>query len=193
VSFVTAGEIRDLSGNITVPQYGSVVNVSTLRYDGRPGYYQQSWLSYNNTSDLGALSITHNCQHPSNILVAQWQMQIETDNNVVFKVLKDGSWIDNSFGDSTNASAASDEWYWKGLLCAYHDADNSSTPSNYLLQYVGYAGKIGDIVLTPTWQFTSGSGNLYINRTFGSAGQDGHEICVSTGVCWEITNQGGIS
>ena len=190
MSFVTAGEIRDLSGNITVPQYGSVVNVTTVRYDGRPGYYAQSWLSYDNGSNLGALSITHNCQNSNNILVAQWQMQIETDNNVVFKVLKDGSWIDNSFGDSTNSSAGSDEWYWKGLLCAYYDNNNSSTPSNYLLQYVGYAGKTGDIVLTPTFQYASGSGNLYINRTYSSTGQDSHEICVSTGVCWEITSAG---
>jgi hypothetical protein len=193
MSFVTAGEIRDLSGNITVPQYGSVVNVSTVRYDGRPGYFAQSWLSYGNSSDITGLSITHNCQHPSNILVAQWQIQCEVQNDSTFKVLKDGSWIDNSFGDSTNASAASDEWYWKGLLCAYHDGDNSTTPSNYLLQYVGYAGKTGDIVLTPSFQFASGSGTLFLNRTISSAGGDSNEICVSTGVCWEITNQGGIS
>jgi len=193
MSFVTAGEIRDLSGNITVPQYGSVVNVSTVRYDGRPGYYAQSWLSYGNSSDITGLSITHNCQHPSNILVAQWQIQCEVQNDSTFKVLKDGSWIDNSFGDSTNASAASDEWYWKGLLCAYHDGDNSTTPSNYLLQYVGYAGKTGNIVLTPSFQFASGSGTLFLNRTISSAGGDANEIGVSTGVCWEITNQGGIS
>jgi hypothetical protein len=191
MSFVSAAEIRDISGNITVPTIGSVVNVSTMRYDGRPGYYAQSWLSYNNTGNLDVLSITHNCQHPSNILVVQWQLHLESNNDVVFKVLKDGTWNDNSFGDSTNASAPSDEWYWKGLLSAYYDGDDSTTPSNYLLQYVGYAGKTGNIVLTPSFQFTSGSGNLYINRTVSSSGTDGQENGVCTGVCWEITNGGG--
>ena len=147
MSFVYADRITDTSGNITVPPFGSVINTSTMRYDGRPGYYTRGWIPPNNQGTLFALRLTaSNVQHPNNILVASWQLQIETNNDVMFKVLKDGAWQDNSFGAS-NALTPSDEWYWKGLVCAYYDGDDSSTPSNYQLLYMGRAGTTGNVVL----------------------------------------------
>jgi hypothetical protein len=194
MSFVYADRITDTSGNITVPPYGGVINTSTMRYDGRPGYWTRGWIQYDNNGTLFALRLTaSNVQHPNNILVASWQLTMETDNNTVFRILKNGSWEDNSFGTSSSM-APSDEWYWKGLLCAYHDGDNASTPSNYQLLYMGRAGTTGNINLDIVAMNSADSNyNLYINRTWNSGGQDSYEVGVCTGVVFEISHeQGGI-
>lgn len=192
MSFLYADSIRDTSGNIIIPPYGSVINTSTMRYDGRPGYYARGWIAGDNASTLFALRLTaSNVQHPNNILIASWQLSIETDNNTTFKVLKNGDWQDNSFGTS-NASAPSDEWYWKGLVCAYHDGDNSSTPSNYQLMFMCRAGSTGDINLDPVAQAADDGGRtVWINRTYSSGGQDAYEVGVCTGVVFEIAHEGG--
>lgn len=194
MSFVYADRITDRSGNITVPQYGSVINTSTMRYDGRPGYWSRGWIQYDNNGTIFALRLTaQNVKHPNNILVASWQITAETDNNVMFRVLKNGSWEDNTLGTSASM-APSDEWYWKGLLCAYHDGDNDSTPANYRLLYLGRAGTTGNINLDIVMMSSSESNiNLYINRPWNSGGQNDREIGVSTGVVFEISHeQGGI-
>jgi hypothetical protein len=193
MSFLYADNIRDTSGNITIPAYGSVINTSTMRYDGRPGYYARGWVAGDNASTLFALRLTaSNVRHPNNILVASWQLSIETDNNTTFKVLKNGSWQDNRLGTS-NSAAPSDEWYWKGLVCAYHDGDNSSTPSNYQLLYICRAGSTGDVNLDIVAQAADDGGRtVWINRTYGSAGQDAYEIGVCTGVVFEIAHESGL-
>jgi len=56
MSFLYADNIRDTSGNITIPPYGSVINTSTMRYDGRPGYYARGWIAPSNQNTLFALS-----------------------------------------------------------------------------------------------------------------------------------------
>lgn len=193
MSFLYADNIRDTSGNITIPSYGSVINTSTMRYDGRPGYYARGWIAPSNQSTLFALRLTaNNVQHPNNILVASWQLSIETDNNTTFKVLKNGSWQDNRLGTS-NASAPSDEWYWKGLVCAYHDGDNSSTPANYRLLYICRAGSIGSVNLDIVAQAADDGGRtVWINRTYSSGGQDAYEVGVCTGVVFEIAHENGV-
>lgn len=194
MSFVYADRITDTSGNITVPEYGSVINTSTMRYDGRPGYWTRGWIQYDNNGTLFALRLTaQNVRHPNNILVASWQLTMETDNNVVFRILKNGSWEDNSFGTSSSM-APSDEWYWKGLLCAYHDGDNASTPANYQLLYLGRAGTTGNINLDICAMHSGDSNtNIYINRPWNSGGQNDYEVGVCTGVVFEISHeQGGL-
>lgn len=193
MSFLYADNIRDTSGNITIPSYGSVINTSTMRYDGRPGYYARGWVAGDNASTLFALRLTaNNVQHPNNILVASWQLSIETDNNTTFKVLKNGSWQDNRLGTS-NSAAPSDEWYWKGLVCAYHDGDNSTTPSNYQLLYICRAGSVGSVNLDIVAQAADDGGRtVWINRTYASAGGDNNEICVCTGVVFEIAHESGV-
>lgn len=192
MSFVYADRITDTSGNITVPSWGTIINTSTMRYDGRPGYYARGWIGPSNSNTLFALRLTaSNVRHPNNILLASWQLSIESNNDVLFKVLKDGSFNDNSFGVS-NPFSPSDEWYWKGLLCSYHDGNDSSTPSNYQLLWMGRAGATGNINLDIAAQSSSEGGTtVYINRTFGSSGQDDHEICVCTGVVFEISHEQG--
>jgi hypothetical protein len=164
-----------------------------MRYDGRPGYYARGWIAPSNQNTLFALRLTaNNVQHPNNILVASWQLSIETDNNTTFKVLKNGSWQDNRLGTS-NASAPSDEWYWKGLVCAYHDGDNSTTPSNYRLLYICRAGSTGSVNLDIVAQAADDGGRtVWINRTYSSAGGDNNEICVCTGVVFEIAHESGM-
>lgn len=191
MSFVYADRVYNRSGVETVPFTGSVINTSYMRYDGRPGYWSRGWIQYDNNGTIFALRLTaSNVQHPNNILVASWQICCECSNDIVFKVMKNGSWQDNTFG--TNSSyAPSDEWYWKGLLCAYHD-DNGSTLNNYRLMYVGRAGTIGDVRLDIVFQHASDSNQtIYINRCWNSAGQNGYETGVSTGVVFEIAQAGG--
>ena len=58
--------------------------------------------------------------------------------------------------------------------------------------YVGRAGAIGDIRLDIVFQHASDSNQtIYINRCWNSAGQNGYETGVSTGVVFEIAQSGG--
>lgn len=192
MSFVYADRVFNRSNIETVPLTGSVINTSYMRYDGRPGYWTRGWVQRDNASTIFALRLTaSNVQNANNILVASWQLSCETDNNTVFKVLKNGSWQDNTFGTSS-AYDSQNEWYWKGLISAYHDADNSSTMANYRLLYVGRAGTVGDVRLDIVMQDAGDSNrNLYINRTWNSGGQNGHETGVCTGVVFEIAQASG--
>lgn len=193
MSSVYASQIRNLSGNVSVPEYGSVINTSTMRYDGRPGYWTRGWIQYDNNGTLFALRLTaQNVSHPNNLLVASWQLTMESDNNIIFKVLKNGSWFDNSLGTNNSNYGQSDEWYWRGLLCSYHDSDDSSTPSNYQLMYICRAGQTGNINLDIVAQSSSESNRtLYINRPWNSSGQDSYETGVCTGVVFEIAHTSG--
>jgi hypothetical protein len=163
-----------------------------MRYDGRPGYWSRGWVQRDNASTIFALRLTaSNVQNANNILVASWQITCECDNNIVFKVLKNGSWQDNTFGTSS-AYDSQNEWYWKGLICAYHDGNNGDTPSNYQLLYVGRAGTVGDVRLDIVMQHSSDSNtNVYINRCWNSGGQNAYETGVSTGVVFEIAQASG--
>jgi len=193
MSFVYADLIRDLSNNITVPTFGSVIRTDYMRYDGRPGYYTRGWIAPSNQNVLFPLRLTaQNVPHPGTILIASWQLSIECGNDTLFKVLIDGSWRDNSDGTSGQSAAPSDEWYWKGLLGAYYDGDNSSTPSNYQLLWIGRAGTTGNINLDISPQTSSDSGDtVYINRTYSSGGQDAYEVGVCTGVVFQISGVEG--
>lgn len=194
MSFVYADRITDTGGIQTVPPWGSIINTSTMRYDGRPGYYVRGWVPPNNSGTLFALRLTaQNVQHPNNILLASWQLSLESNGDTLYKVLVNGQWQDNSFGAS-NAMTPSDEWYWKGLICSYHDGDDSTTPSNYQLLFMCRAGSVGNVNLDISAQTSSEGGNtVYINRTYNSAGSDDREVGVCTGVVFEIAHeQGGI-
>jgi len=193
MSFVYADLIRNLSNNITVPTFGSVIRTDYMRYDGRPAYYTRGWIAPSNQNVLFPLRLTaQNVPHPGTILIASWQLSLESDNNVIFKVLIDGSWRDNSMGTSGQSVAPSDEWYWKGLICSYHDGDNNSTLSNYQLLWIGRAGATGNINLDIAPQHAGDGGTtVFVNRTFGSGGQDGHEVGVCTGVVFQISGVEG--
>lgn len=193
MSYVYSSQVKNTSGQVIVPQYGSVINTSTMRYDGRPQYWTRGWIQYDNNGTLFALRLTaQNVQHPSNIIVCSWQLTMETDNNIVFKVLKNGSWYDDSFGTNNSVYGHSEEWYWRGLLCAYHDQNNDSTPSNYQLMYMCRAGQTGNIDFDIVAQHAGESNsNIYINRCWNSSGQDSYETGVCTGVAFEISHTSG--
>ena len=115
----------------------------------------------------------------SKILI-QWMLNIESQNDMVFRIYKNGA-------QATNGTNPTDSNYWTGLLSAEYDNDNNSTPSNYYIQFIDNAvGSTGstyyDIVA-----FSSGgaAGTVCLNRTFG-ASQPVYEITASSAIIMEV-------
>lgn len=189
MSIVVCSDIRDLSENILVPSYGSVISSTYIRYDAKDTFVIGNYAVLNNTNRIPGLRLTINASHPNNIIIAQWQLSLEVIHDCTFSVLKNLSLVDGSFGGGQ--STAVNNNYWKGYVSAYYDNDQASTPSNIMLQWMGRAGVKGNVDLDVVANFSSSTGTLYMNRTVNSAGQDGYENGVCTGVAFEITSQGG--
>jgi hypothetical protein len=191
MSTVVCSEIRDISGNILVPSYGSVISTAFVRYQTRAVFAGNNWTIVNNTNRIAPLRLTINASHPNNIIIAQWQLFVECSHNITFSVLKNLSQNDGSLGITRNNTSTNEGGYWRGYVPAYWDNDVASTPQNIMLQWIGRAGVKGNVDLDICFHWSSSTGNIFMNRNANNTGSDGNEVGVSTGIAFEVTSQGG--
>ena len=72
-------------------------------------------------------------------------------------------------------------------MSAFYDNNDSSTMSNYFLQYAVPAGDTNSATYAPAIRASGATAyTFYLNRIVNSAGTDGQEISVSTGMIQEI-------
>jgi len=194
MSSVICSEIRDLSDPsvILVPNRGSIISTAYVRYDAKDTFVGGNYSVINNTNRIPGLRLTINASHPNNIIIAQWQISVESAHDLTFSVLRNLSVIDNSLGISRSNAPPTNNYY-KGMAAVNYDNDFNSTLSNVMLQWIGRSGIVGNVDLDVCFHYSLSTGTIYLNRTAGSAGADGYETCVSTGVAFELTSQGGES
>lgn len=191
MSELTVGQLRGLPINnnvITVPAGhqlyapGSVVQVRTIRTDSRTTF------SMSNSGDgiaITPLSLQITPKFSNSLLVITWMMNCETNNDVVFVVHKNGSLITTAGETGFNSEAGNQRW--SGVTSASYDQNDSSTPSNYYIQYFCSAGSVSSQTFTPAARSSGGSSSVfYLNRTFVALGETSYENMISTGTVMEI-------
>lgn len=140
----------------------------------------------NTPVNIAGVSINYTPKRANSLIVVQWMVNGESDNNVVMMPYRDASVITASGYESYNTTAGN--VYYSGFVSASYDNDFNSTMSNYFIQYIGQANSTA----STTFQLfakTSSSGasnTFYLNRTLGSAGTSQYENTVSTVTIWEI-------
>jgi hypothetical protein len=110
----------------------------------------------------------------------------ETDNNVVFNIVRDGMLVGAAFGNVNDLNYNS---RWTGAGVSRYDNNNSSTPGYICLPWVDRPGTTSPVTYGFAVRSSGGSNHEFmLNTTYGSYqnGQDDHEVGVSFGIAQEI-------
>jgi hypothetical protein len=164
---------------------GNIVQCSRVRYDSRT-----TWSSNptGNGTEITGLRLTISPRHSGNLLLCQWVLSGELAHDNVFLVFRDGGLITTGGEQGYNNEVGNARW--SGFISSTYDSanDQNSTPHHWYIQYFCNADSTASRFYSPAVRKSDGgSDTLHLNRTYGSGGQDGFEITVSTGVIYEIT------
>lgn len=175
--------ISPITGSPILKNVGNIVQMTRVRYDPR------TTISANNSgngTEISALRMTMTPRHSGNLLLCQWVVAGEMHNDCVFTIFKNGGLITTGGEQGYNAETGNARW--SGFITSTYDVDNSSTPHHWFIQYFCNAENTSSRNYAPAVRSSNGNNRtLYLNRTQGSNGQNGHEVQVSTGVMYEIT------
>lgn len=179
----TNGIINPITGAPILKNTGNIVQMTRVRYDART-----TWSSNNggNGTEISGLRLSMSPRHSGNLLLCQWVVAGEFHHDNVFVIMRDGGLITTGGEQGYNAETGNARW--SGFTCSTYDQDNNSTPHHWFIQYFCNADSTSSRFYSPAVRSSNGNNfTLYLNRTQGSNGQDGHECQVSTGVMYEIT------
>lgn len=178
---ITNKTVSVIGGAIDRP--GRIIQVRTVRSDFKTTY---SAPNSGNGTPVAQLNIGIFPKFATSWILVQWMLCGEMQNDCVWLIHRDGSVITDAGYEGYNNSYGNTA-RWVGYVPAGYDADDNSTPHNYFIQWYGPANSTVPRIYTPAVR-SSSSGNYTwaLNRTLGSAGQDGFENMISTGVIMEI-------
>jgi hypothetical protein len=161
---------------------GMILQTVYVRTDVQTTY--SSPASGNGTT-VAALNISVTPKRADSLLLCTWMINGEFNQNNVFLVHKDGVLITTSGYEAYNPVAGNTRW--SGLMSAFYDNNDSTTISNYYLQYAVPAASTSTAVYAPAVRASGATAyTFFLNRTLNSAGADDNEITVSTGMIQEI-------
>jgi hypothetical protein len=159
---------------------GSVVQVVTNRYAGRPAFtfYPGS------DTPIGYLNTVITPKLASSLLICQFVISGECTYNTVYRSFRDGSLITNSgyWGYNNEDGSA-----YSGIAIAPYDTDLASTPFTQHVTYFVPAYNTNATTMQIAVRCTDGGTPVYyLNRTYNSGGANAYEIGVSYVTIWEI-------
>ena len=161
---------------------GSVVQVQTVRSDARVTFASNN---SGNGITITPLNLSITPKFANSRLIMQWMMNGEQHQDNVFLIHKDGALITTAGETGYNSEAGNARW--SGIASGAYDQNESSTPSNWFIQYSCISGTTVSQTFAPATRSSGGSNlTFYLNRTYLFLGQDAHESLVSTGTIWEI-------
>lgn len=161
---------------------GQIVQARYFRTDVRANYTASNSGDGNRITDIN-LTITP--KFATSLLLMQWMINGEVNHNVVFVVHRDNSLVTTSGITGYNSQGGNSRW--SGLVSAYYDNNDDSTPSNWFIQYAAPATTISPTVFSVAVRSSDGTDRTFsLNRTNASTGSDSYEATVSTGTIWEI-------
>jgi hypothetical protein len=167
--------------NMTYPP-DSVVQVKYIRTDLRTTY--SSGTSGNGTT-VAALNLTIVPKYANSLLLMQWMINGELHQDNVFLIHKDGAVITTATYEGYNNVLGNIRS--SGVMSAFYDQNEDSTPSNWFLQYLVPAASVASAVYAPAVRSSSTSAFTFaLNRTINGSTGDAHESHISTGTIWEI-------
>jgi hypothetical protein len=171
-----------VESNSYLYQPGTILQTVYVRTDTQTTY---SSAASGNGTTIAALNTAITPKRADSLLLCTWMINGEIGENNVFLVHRDGALITTAGYESYNSQAGNQRW--SGMVSAFYDIDVNSTPSNYYFQYAVPAGSTAATVYAPAIRSSnSNAQTFFLNRTTGSAGTDGYEIMVSTGMIQEI-------
>lgn len=161
---------------------GMILQTVYVRTDVQTTY--SSAITGNGTA-IAALNITIVPKRADSLLLCTWMINGEIGENNVFLVHKDGALITTAGFEAFNPAVGNQRW--SGMMSAFYDNDNSTTMSNYYLQYAVPAGSTASATYVPAIRASGATAQtFFLNRTIDTAGSDAREIAVSTGMIQEI-------
>jgi hypothetical protein len=167
--------------NMTYPP-DSIVQVKYIRTDLRTTY--SSGTSGNGTT-VAALNLTIVPKYANSLLLMQWMINGELHQDNVFLIHKDGAVITTATYEGYNNVLGNIRS--SGVMSAFYDQNEDSTPSNWFLQYLVPASSVASAVYAPAVRSSSASAFTFaLNRTISGSTGDAYESHISTGTIWEI-------
>jgi hypothetical protein len=117
-----------------------------------------------------------------NILIMEWMVSGEADNDVHFVMHRNGSIITTAGEEGYNNQAGNVRF--SGLHVSWYDQNTDSTPSNHRFSYQCVAGTTNELFFTPAVRSTDATVNAFrINRFYTTADEQNS----SFGFLWEFT------
>lgn len=182
MSTLRASNIQDLGGVNQLVKPGMVVQVQTIRSDARVTFASNN--SGNGTT-ITQLNLSITPKSANSKLIMQWMVNGEIGNDHSFVLHKDGALITTAGETGYNSEAGNVRW--SGIVTTAYDIDNSTTPSNYFIQYDCIAGSTAPMVFAPAVRSAGPSNStFFLNRTIETTGADAREAMISNGVIMEI-------
>jgi hypothetical protein len=186
VSTITSKQSANWAVNVDPTSYvyspGMILQTVYVRTDVQTTY--SSAVTGNGTA-IAALNITIVPKRSDSLLLCTWMINGEINWNNVFLVHKDGALITTAGFEAYNAVAGNQRW--SGMMSAFYDNNDSSTMSNYYLQYAVPAGSTASATYAPAVRASGATAyTFFLNRCVANAGADAVEIAVSTGMIQEI-------
>jgi hypothetical protein len=182
MSQLRVNSVTDASGTGSTYAPGHVVQVKTIRTDARVTFASNN--SGNGTT-ITQLNLSITPKSANSKLIIQWMINGEIGNDHSFVIHKDGSLITTAGETGYNSEAGNVRW--SGVVTTAYDVDNSTTPSNYFIQYDCIAGSTAPQVFAPAIRSAGPSNStFFLNRTIETTGADAREAMISNGVIWEI-------
>lgn len=176
---IPAGDVTSGTLDIARMPAGTVLQVKTVRYSGRPA------IGFS-TSDviLSDLSVSITPKRSNSLLIAQYQICGEMTYNTVFRAYRDGGLISTSGYQGYNEN---DGNTWSGIAVWPYDTDIASTPNTQFIQYFVPSGNTNATTLQISIRSSANeSQTFYMNRSTNSTGAIAYEIMVSNVIVWEI-------
>jgi hypothetical protein len=191
MSELSVGQLKGLLANdnvITVPSGhtiyapGSVVQVQTIRTDSRVAF---STITSGNGTTITQLNLAITPRFANSKLIMQWMINGEGQTNQVYTIHRNGSLITTSGETGYNSEAGNVKW--SGVMSMDYDNNDSSTMSNFFLQYSCISASTVTQTFAPAVRATGGTNNtFFMNRTVSALGQDDYENTISNGTIWEV-------
>ena len=168
---------------VTTALSGSVVQTVVRRSDVRTTYAANNSGNGTNVAEL-VLAITP--KFASSTIICDWMINGEMHQDAVFLMHKDGSLVTASGNQGYNSAAGNARQ--SGMVSAFYDQNQDSTPSNWKLTYVD-----STTLSTASRSYApavrgSGASNwtLALNHTLNGSNSDNYESMVSIGIAMEI-------
>ena len=187
---VTVGNITPASGstvfidsNSRLASPGSPIQTLYYRTDARNVY--SAPITGNGTT-VTDLNLTITPKFSNSLIIMTWMIHGEMHYDSVWTLHRNGALITTAGYQGYNNQIGNSRW--SGVIASPYDQnDQSTTPFHLFIQYAISAETTAMRTYAPAVRASGGTAyTLYLNRAVASAGTDGQEVGVSTGVIMEI-------
>ena len=155
---------------------GSVVSIIPIQTRTQAQY---TALTTGDGVAIHELDVTITPKKSGNKIILEWVINFEATEDMVFTVLRNGTLLANSDDGGSHK--------WSGIAAVPYDQNLDSTPSNVTVKIVDESSL--DVVTTYSLAVKStgsSSADLWLNRTYGRAGEQSYENMLSYGQAMEI-------